>query len=127
MKIAVVTDDGVTISQHFGRAPFYAVLTAEDGRIVAVEQREKFAHHHGPGEHGHEGGHARPEAENTHGRMLSPIGDCEVMIARGMGNGAYYSLQEAGIKPIITDVADIQEAVERYLKGDLTNHVERLH
>ncbi len=127
MKIAVVTEDGVTISRHFGRAPYYAVVTTEDGRIIATEQREKFAHHHGPGEHSHEGGHRGPEAENTHGRMLSPIEDCQVLIARGMGNGAFYSLQQAGIQPIITDVADIQEAVQHYLKGDLVNHVERLH
>jgi predicted Fe-Mo cluster-binding NifX family protein len=127
MKIAVVTEDGITISQHFGRAPFYAVLTTEDGHITGYEQREKFAHHHGLGEHGHEGGHQGPEAQNTHGRMMSPIDDCEVMIARGMGNGAYYSLQETGIKPVITDVANIEEAVQHYLKGDLVNHVERLH
>ena len=34
MKIAAVSDDGTTISQHFGRAPFYVVVTVEDGRIV---------------------------------------------------------------------------------------------
>ncbi len=34
MKIAAVTEDGVTISQPFCRAPYYEVLTVEDGRIV---------------------------------------------------------------------------------------------
>ncbi len=29
MKIAIITDDGKTICQHFGRANFYAVLTLE--------------------------------------------------------------------------------------------------
>jgi len=27
MKIAAVTEDGTTISQHFGRAPYYLVVT----------------------------------------------------------------------------------------------------
>jgi len=31
MKIAVITDDGKTISQHFGRSPYYLVLTIEEG------------------------------------------------------------------------------------------------
>ena len=31
MKIAAVSDDGITISQHFGRALLYVVVTAEDG------------------------------------------------------------------------------------------------
>ena len=30
MKIAVVTDDGKTICQHFGRALYYAVVTVEN-------------------------------------------------------------------------------------------------
>ena len=34
MKIAVITDDERTISQHFGRAPYYVVVTIEDGKIV---------------------------------------------------------------------------------------------
>jgi predicted Fe-Mo cluster-binding NifX family protein len=29
MKIAAVSEDGITISQHFGRAPFYIVVTVE--------------------------------------------------------------------------------------------------
>ena len=42
IKIAAITDDGQTISQHFGRAAYYAVLTIEDGKIIAREQREKM-------------------------------------------------------------------------------------
>jgi hypothetical protein len=34
MKIAAITDDGITISQHFGRAPYYMVLTIENGEIL---------------------------------------------------------------------------------------------
>ena len=32
MKIACITEDGHTISQHFGRAPYYLVLTVENDR-----------------------------------------------------------------------------------------------
>jgi len=38
MKIAAVSDDEITISQHFGRAPFYIVVTVEDGKIVNMEK-----------------------------------------------------------------------------------------
>ena len=44
MKIAVITDDGKTISQHFGRAPYYLVLTIEEGKIVSREMRDKMGH-----------------------------------------------------------------------------------
>ena len=131
MKIAAVSDDGATISQHFGRAPFYVVLTIEEDKIVHKETRDKsghhtFAAHHAdvkPGErHGYDAG-----AEVRHANMLSAVSDCQVLLAGGMGWGAYDSLKNSGIEPIATDVRDIDEAVQRYLDGELENLMERLH
>ena len=45
VKIAAITDDGKTISQHFGRARHYLVFTVEDGRILQQELRDKAGHH----------------------------------------------------------------------------------
>jgi predicted Fe-Mo cluster-binding NifX family protein len=135
MKIAAVTEDGVTISQHFGRAPLYMVVTVEDGRVVARETRPKPAHGQGGGSHtnidmhDHDApGHGFDAvAQTTHGRMAAPIADCAVLLARGMGAGAYESLKQANIRPVVTDVANIDEAVQAYLAGSLTDHVEKLH
>jgi predicted Fe-Mo cluster-binding NifX family protein len=59
--------------------------------------------------------------------MAAAIADCQVLLARGMGAGAYQSMAEAGIRPVITDIARIDDAVLAYLAGTLTDHVERLH
>jgi predicted Fe-Mo cluster-binding NifX family protein len=32
MKIAAISEDGATVSQHFGRAPLYVVVTVENGK-----------------------------------------------------------------------------------------------
>ena len=45
MKIAVATDDGTTVSQHFGRALSYTVITVKDGQIANKETRDKTGHH----------------------------------------------------------------------------------
>lgn len=130
MKIAVVTEDGVTISQHFGRAPYYVVLTIEDGQVVGREQRDKIAHGRGAGGHVHveDVAHGFDAAsQDTHSRMAAPIADCQVLLARGMGMGAFQGLIQAGIQPVITDIAAVDEAVSAYLAGTLTNHVEKLH
>ena len=132
MKIAAVTDDELTISQHFGRATYYWVVTIEDGVIVSEEKREKMGHTHFSGEE-HTGEHATgrhgfdPAAQNRHGRMIDAIRDCDVLLARGMGAGAYESIRQAGIKPVVTDVETIDQAVQQYLAGILIDHVERLH
>jgi len=45
MRIAAVSEAGVTISQHFGRAPLYVAITVEDGKVMDKETRDKAGHH----------------------------------------------------------------------------------
>lgn len=131
MKIAAITEDGTTISQHFGRAPSYVVVTVEEGKIISKETREKsghrtFAAHHqdtAPGEkHGY-----GADAQARHASMMETIADCQVLIAGGMGWGAYDNLKSSNIEPIVTDITSIDEAVKLYLEGKLPNLMERLH
>ena len=134
MKIAAVSEDGVTISQHFGRAPFYMVVTVEDGKIISHERRDKLGHNQFGGET-HEEAHGAdprghgfdPAAQDRHARMVTAIADCEVLLARGMGAGAYESMKQANIRPVVTDVTNIDEAVQAYLAGSLADHIEKLH
>jgi predicted Fe-Mo cluster-binding NifX family protein len=132
MKIAVITDDGKTISQHFGRAPYYLVATVEDGKIVGRETREKLGHNQFanpphpeeiPGQpHGIDAA-----SHNKHMQMAEAISDCEALLCRGMGMGAYESMKACNIRPVVTDIANIDEAVMAYVNGQLLDHVERLH
>jgi predicted Fe-Mo cluster-binding NifX family protein len=131
MKIAVISDDGTAISQHFGRASLYIVFTVEDGKVVNREQREKMGHRHFASSESHEmqeGKHGYgSDAEAKHGMMAETISDCQVLIVGGMGMGAYEGMQSHNISPIITDVSSIDEAVSLYIAGKLINLKERLH
>ena len=132
MKIAAITEDGTTVSQHFGRAPYYLVVTVEDGKVVSKEKRDKAGHHTfaagqhpdtAPGErHGYDAG-----SQARHVSMAETIADCQILLAGGMGWGAYESLKSRNIEPIVTDVVNIEEAVKLYLIGKLRNLMERLH
>ena len=130
MKIVAITEDGTTISQHFGRAPLYMVVTVEDGKIINKEKRNKAGHHtfgaHHPKAPGEKHGCGRG-APARHARMAETISDCQVLIAGGMGEGAYDNLRSRNIEPVVTDVEDIEEAVKLYLEDKLPNLMERLH
>ncbi len=132
MKIAVITDDGKSISQHFGRAAYYLVVTVEDGKVVNRELREKFGHAHfahephDPEYPGASHGYG-PASESRHDRMVQTISDCQVLLCGGMGMGAYESMKQRGIRPIVTDILSIDEAVNAYLEGRIIDHMERLH
>ena len=132
MKIAVVTDDGTTICQHFGRARFYTVVTIENGQVINKEQRPKAGHHVAGMQHASQASHGErhgfdANAQASHASMIANITDCQVVMAGGMGWGAKESLKQAGIAVHTTDVENIEEAVRLYLQGKLANRAERLH
>jgi predicted Fe-Mo cluster-binding NifX family protein len=132
MKIAAITEDGRTISRHFGRAPYYLVATVEHGQIVNRELRDKPGHSqfhsegHGPEETGESHGFS-PEAEHRHGRMAEAISDCEAVLCGGMGKGAYESMRARNIRPVVTDIVDIDEAASAYAGGKIVDHIQKLH
>lgn len=131
-KIAAITDDGKTISQHFGRAQYYLVSTIEDGVVVKQEMRPKIGHStltHQPHVEENSGkGHGMDAAShNKHLQMAEAIADCEALLCRGMGMGAYESMKVRSIRPVVTDIPLIDDAVKAYIQGSITDHVEKLH
>jgi len=132
VKIAIITDDGNSISQHFGRARYYLVCTVADGCVVHRELREKAGHHtfaaqggddhHGVGRHGFD-----PASRSRHAQMLAAIADCRAVLAGGMGMGMLRNLEEMGIRPVLTDVEDIEEAVRAFIEGRLAVRPDLAH
>ena len=134
MKIAVITDDEKTISQHFGRAAYYMVLTIEAGKITQRELRGKLGHaqlgggHEHAAQEAHGPGHGLdPASHDRHASMAEAIADCQSVVCGGMGRGAYESLRRLNIQPIVTDLRDIEAAGQAYIDGSLVDHTEKLH
>jgi len=136
MKIAAVTDDGITISQHFGRATKYMVVTVENGVKIGRELRDKLGHRdfQKEGDEGHHHDHDDERgrgfgqhSSDKHQRMFAAITDCQVLLARGMGRGAYLGLEGAGIRPVLTDISEIDAAVISVIDGNIHDYTERLH
>ncbi|HMN59318.1 MAG TPA: NifB/NifX family molybdenum-iron cluster-binding protein [Anaerolinea sp.] len=132
MKIALITDDGKSISQHFGRAPYFLVLTIEDGKIIGREMREKMGHRQFSAEphteEHHGAGHGQDSASHhKHASMAETIADCKVLICGGMGMGAYDSMRRLNIQAILTDIREIDAAALAFIDGKLVDHTELLH
>jgi len=135
MKIAIVSDDGKTISTHFGRAEQYLVFSFEQEKMLERKSLPKqgFCHssnrHHGRHEHtsDYRGSGFGRQANSRHAQMFENIRDCDILLTRGMGRGAYLELQQLGIRPIVTDIADVELAVQAVLDETIIDHVEKLH
>lgn len=130
MKIAFVTNDGETISQHFGRSRYFKIYTIEDKKVTNTEMRERgtghFAQQPQPV---HDEPHTDPmgrhgfgaAASSRHSMMAAEISDCDMLVAGGMGAGAYESFKAAGLDVVLTDKMIIEEAVQAQIDGDLQN------
>jgi len=114
MKIAFATEDGQTISAHFGQAPYYKVIYVDDGQIVSQEVRAKA--HHDNGQHSH-----------THADMFAAIHDCQVLIVGGMGTPAHQAALAHGLQVVATGQCDIAAVLQAYLDGTLEENPLLIH
>lgn len=127
MKIAFPTDDGRTISAHFGRAQSFVIATVEGDAEPQFEQRAKAFHgaHEEQGEHGEHEGH--DHHGHDHAAMLSPLAGCQVLIAGGMGEAGLQDAQAQGLEVILTGEKQITAALAAYRAGTLTSDPRRIH
>ena len=72
--------------------------------------------------HGYDAG-----AQSRHATMAQAIADCQVLLAGGMGWGAFEGMKSYNIEPVVTDVTNIDEAIGLYLENKLPNLMDRLH
>ena len=100
MKIAVAYDNG-NIFQHFGRTEFFKVYQVEDRKVISSE----VIGSNGTG----------------HGALAGLLAgqSVDVLICGGIGGGAQEALAQAGVELCAGASGSADQAVERYLKGEL--------
>jgi predicted Fe-Mo cluster-binding NifX family protein len=119
IKVAIPTDDGETISRHFGQAKYFKVFILDQNQLSSSELREKASHQHG--DHSHQNG-VHPGQQ-----MVASISDCQVLISGGMGTPAFTRASEAGLKVFMTDNLSIPSALEAFLAKTLVNNLSLMH
>jgi predicted Fe-Mo cluster-binding NifX family protein len=118
VKIAAVTNDGITITGHFGMAEYYRVITIIDNKVTTEEQRLKPHHTVHPD-------YVQAE-HHDHQEMFAPIQDCQILLCAGMRTPAYEKARTTGLQVIMTS-GKINEAVQNYLNGNLVSDPQRIH
>ncbi len=117
MKIAVLSDDSVTVAQHGGRANGCMLFDVDDltrpGEFVPLP--ESHCEDSPVGQpHTHEGalGH-------NHDHILELVSGCQVVISRGMGQRLRNDLSARGVRAITTDEIEIRRVVRMFSAGTL--------
>jgi predicted Fe-Mo cluster-binding NifX family protein len=119
VKIAIASDEGTTISSHFGQTRGFVVFEVEGITVKSREYRPNTFTGHARGLEGADHGIDR------HGPILSALSDCKTVISLGMGRRIYDDLKGAGIEALVTDETDVQKAINLYINGELIDRPER--
>ncbi len=131
VKIAIPTNDGVTISRHFGQARAFLVITFDQGEIVDQELRElpdAGEHHHHHHDHDHHHDHHHGMGGNpAHMAKFDYLRDCQYLIGGGMGQPAVQRLNAMGIQVAMTDHRRIADLLEEIKTGQVKHNPQRIH
>jgi predicted Fe-Mo cluster-binding NifX family protein len=117
VRIAIPVEDAnglnAGLSQHFGRAPYFAVVELdENGKVLNLQMV--------PNKSEHFGGMGRP-SENI--MRLRP----NAVITYGMGPRALSMFQNANIAVLQANVGIVEDIIEAYQRDDLVELTEGCH
>lgn len=123
MKIAIASDDGITVCSHFGRAKGFVIAEIENGQLKSKDYLPNTFTGHAMGMHHDEQTHHY----GSHANIIRALSDCKAVISHGMGKRLYDDLTQAGKEVYVTDEVEVDKAIELYLNGRLKNVSELLH
>lgn len=122
MRIAVPTNDGESISQHFGRSAAFLIFETENGQIKSRELKSNAqTHSHAQGACDY---HSADSKSHSHAGILAALEGCELVICAGMGQRAVDAVKGCGMEIVVTSLASAEAAVSAQLAGKLTPSTE---
>jgi predicted Fe-Mo cluster-binding NifX family protein len=121
MRIAIPTNDGTSISEHFGRSAAFLIFETENGQIKGRAMKTNGAHH-AQGACGHHSAESKP---HSHSGIVAALKGCEVVICAVMGSRAAEALKANGVAQIVvTAPGPAEETVSAFLAGKLTRKTD---
>ena len=126
-KIAVATNDQNRVTGHIGRCKAFMIYEIDGDKIVNKELKENqfTIHRRGDGHHHHNGegeGHGgQGHGRHSHEHLINGLKDCSYLISSGGGWKVVEDLRQHNITTLFTDVELIEDAVNKFIKGELKN------
>jgi len=122
-KIAVATNDQKRVTGHIGRCRAFMIYEIDGDKIMNKELRENnFTNHRREGGHHHGEGHGgQGHGRHSHEHLVNGLKDCTYLISSGGGWRVVEDLKQHNITTLFTDLAQIEDAVNKFINGELKN------
>jgi predicted Fe-Mo cluster-binding NifX family protein len=118
MRIAVASDDGMDVAAHTGRCRGFVVFDVSGQEATRREYRANTFTAHAQGKCAGDQGTVHEHA--AHGPLLDALGDCRVLVTRGLGPRLVADLSARGVEAYVCDATQAEEAARQYAQGRLT-------
>lgn len=123
MRIAIPTNDMLTVSNHFGRSKGFMIYDIEENKITNKQYKintftghakgQNKEHDHGSHNHSHEG-------------IFTAIGNCDIVIAGGMGQRLYNDFKQKSIEVFVAQEKNIGKVIELFINDALETNTDKL-
>ncbi len=107
MKIAIPTNDRVTLADRTGRAKEFAILEIIEGQIISNQFLTNLHEHHDHDENEEHG-------EHTHNDLVESLQGIDLLVLKNIGKHLKNDLAKAGIKYEKTNLNSVTEIQDFY-------------
>ena len=122
-KVAIASNDQKSVTSHIGKCRSFVVFGIDGDRIVNREVRENLFTNHRMMHESHQH-HGEGEGRHSHTHLINGLKDCSYLISRGGGWRVVEDLKQHNIITLFADVELIEDAVNKFIKGELKNNSE---
>jgi len=123
MKIAIATNDQIRVTGHIGKCRSFMVYEIDGEKIVNKELRENLFTNHRMMHQSHQH-HGEGEGRHSHIHLINGLKDCKYLISSGGGWRVVEDLKQHNIFTLFTNEELIEDAVNKFIKGELKNETE---
>lgn len=121
MKIAIASDNGITLTGHVGRCEMFIVFEVLKKEIINIEKRLNSFTLHKSENHQHEHHIGEQQGTGRHTGILKGLSDCNYLICSSCGPGLVDDFIKNGIQIILTDEMEAEKAVKLFIDDKLEN------
>jgi predicted DNA-binding protein (UPF0251 family)/predicted Fe-Mo cluster-binding NifX family protein len=125
MTIAIASDDGTHVAQHFGRTRGFVMFSESDGKEETRYVANTFTQHTQGQQHGEQHSDEGGRHQHSHANILQALEGCAMVVAGGMGTRLREDLRSAGIQAILTDHTLVADVVGEARTGKLVHIADR--
>jgi predicted Fe-Mo cluster-binding NifX family protein len=116
MKIAVASDNGITLTGHVGKCEMFIVFEVIKNDILNVERRlNTFTMHKTGNRHNCD----ENQAMYKHSGIIKGLKDCNYLFCSSGGHGLIYDLILSGVRTILTEEIEAEKAIKLFLENKL--------